>query len=445
MLLKSRARTIHAYDFFNLLTGPDLLDQVDALSPVHRERLYSPAQTLSLFMAQTLSADGSCQAAVNRHTVERVANALPACSTSTGGYCRARQRLPLTMLQSLTRSTGAAIVASSPTPWLWHGRAVKLVDGTTVTMPDTPANQKAFPQSRGQKPGLGFPLARVVGVLCLATGVLLDAAVGPCIGKAGSEHALLRSMMDTIQPGDVILADRYYCAYFLIALLRARGADVLFQQHQRRATDFRKGRRLGVKDHVVAWAKPTQRPDWLDQAQYDALPDHQWIREVRVNSKVLVTTLLAAEPVSKRALSDLYTRRWNVELDLRNLKSTLGLDVLRCTSPKMVEKELLTGLLAYNVIRCLMVQSAAHASLLPRQLSFKHTLQIWLAWSHSRSDDRDIDVLLALIAQQRVGDRPGRIEPRAVKRRPKPFPLLTKPRTAARAHVQRCGHAKKVK
>jgi len=445
MLLRSRARSIHAYDFFNLLTGPDMLDLVDEHSPTHRERLYAPAETLSLFMAQTLSPDGSCQAAVNRHTVERVVNELPPCSTSTGGYCRARQRLPLTMVQSLARSTGATIAASSPTPWLWQERAVKLVDGTTVTMPDTPENQKAFPQPSGQKPGLGFPLARVVGVLCLATGVVPDAAIGPCIGKSGSEHALLRSMLDSVKPGDVVLADRYYCAYFLIALLRARGADVVFQQHQRRTTDFRKGRRLGAKDHVVAWTKPTQRPDWLDQAQYDALPDSQLIREVRVKFKVLVTTLLSTEQVSKNALSDLYARRWNVELDLRNIKTTLGLDVLRCMSPQMAEKELWTGLLAYNLIRWLMLRSAAHASLVPRQLSFKHTLQIWLAWSHYRREDEHVDVLLALIAQQRVGNRPGRMEPRAVKRRPKPFPLLTKPRAAARAHVARHGHARKLK
>ena len=446
MLIKSRARSVHAYDFFNLLTGPALLGLVDEHAPLHRERLYAPAETLSLFMAQTLSPDASCQATVNRHTVERVANELPPCSTATGAYCRARQRLPLSMIQSLVRATGNAMATSTATTWMWQDRPVKLLDGTTVSMPDTAANQLAFPQPRGQKPGLGFPIARVVGVLCLATGAVLDVAMGACIGKAGSEHALLREMMGSIKTGDVVLADRYYCAYFLIALLRARGADVVFQQHQRRSTDFRKGRRLGSKDHIVEWMKPKQRPEWLDQEQYDAMPDTQLIREVRVRSKVLVTTMLSSDEASKQALSALHTRRWDVELDLRNIKTTLGLDVLRCRSPQMTMKELWTGLLAYNLIRFLMARAAAHRGILPRQISFKHTLQLWLAWSHlSRQEGDDDDLLLVLIAQQRVARRPGRIEPRAVKRRPKPHPLLTTRRPAARAHVKRHGHAVKLK
>lgn len=203
------------------------MDLVDQQLPPHRERLYSPTDTLSLYIAQALSPDASCQRVVNRHAVERVANGLAPCSTHTGAYCKARQRLPVAMVETLTQTTGQLIAAQAPAPWRWRGRRVKLVDGTTVTMPDTPANQERYPQQSNQKPGLGFPIARLVGLLCLATGAVLDAAMGPYSGKTGSEHALFRELMDRIVAGDLILADRYYCAYFVIALLRARGADVL--------------------------------------------------------------------------------------------------------------------------------------------------------------------------------------------------------------------------
>jgi len=356
--ISAHARSLHSYDFFNLLTGPDLLDLVDQQLPPHRERLYTPTDTLSLYMAQALSPDASCQQVVNRHAVERVANGLAPCSTHTGAYCKARQRLPLTMVRTLTHATGQQITAQTPAAWQWRGRPVKLVDGTTVTMPDTPANQARYPQQSNQKPGLGFPIARLVGLLCLATGAVLDAAMGPYSGKTGSEHALFRELIDRIEAGDLILADRYYCAYFVIALLRARGADVLFQQHQRRITDFRKGRRLGARDHVVTWQKPKIRPDWLSQEQYDACPDTQVVREVQVKSKVLVTTLLSSAQAPKNALGDLYVRRWDVEVDLRNLKTTLGMEVLRCKTPQMNDKELWVYLLAHNLIRLLMVGAA---------------------------------------------------------------------------------------
>jgi hypothetical protein len=443
--IKAKAHALHGYELFNLLTAPELLSAVERHAPAHRERLYTPTVTLSLFMAQTLNPDASCQAAVNRHAVERVANGLPACSTSTGAYCRARQRLPVTMITPLVIATGRAMAAAAAPAWRWKDRRVKLVDGTTVSMPDTPENQARYPQSRGQKPGLGFPIARVVALLCLASGAAINAAIGPCIGKAGSEHALLRAIIESVEAGDIILADRYYCAYCLIALLRARGADVVFQQHQSRLTDFAQGTPLGARDHIVEWTKPIKRPDWLDQASYDALPATQRVREVHVNSKVLVTTLLSTKQASKRELGTLYTRRWNVELDLRNIKTTLGLDTLRCLTPDMCAKELWSGLLAYNLIKWLMMQAANQAGILPRQIGFKHTVQMWLAWLYRRPDDDQDSVLLVLIAEHRVGKRPGRIEPRAVKRRPKPFPLLTKPRPAARAQVRQHGHAKKLK
>jgi hypothetical protein len=251
------------------------------------------------------------------------------------------------MVRSLARETGQQIARQAQANWLWLGRPVKLVDGTTVTLPDTPKNQADYPQQSNQKTGLGFPIARWVGLLCAATGAVLDAAIGPYSGKTGSEHALFRELLDSIAAGDLILADRYYCAYFVIALLQRRGADVLFQQHQRRHTDFRKGRRLGSRDHVVAWAKPKICPGWLPRAQFDAFPETLEVRELKVGHKVLVTTLLCANQAPKKALGELYVSRWNVELDLRNLKTTLGLERLHCKTPEMNKKALWVGLLAY--------------------------------------------------------------------------------------------------
>lgn len=445
--IRQRSRAIHAYDFFNVLTNPELLDVVDQQLPAHRERLFPPTTTLSLFMAQTLNADASCQATMDRHVVERIANHLSPCSTATGAYCKARQRLPLTMVRSLLRHTGRWLTGQSATAWRWQGRAVKLVDGTTITMPDTVNNQWRYPQPHTQRPGLGFPVARVVALLCLGTGAVLDTALGPQAGKKGSEHALFHTLLPAITAGDILLADRYYCSYAMIALLRARGADVVFQQHQRRHTDFRKGQQLGTLDHVVVWNKPAMKPSWLSQEAFDELPETMQLREVRVGSKVLVSTLLSPDQVSAQGLKALYAQRWNVELDLRNIKTTLGLDRLVCKTPAMNEKQWCVGLLAYNLVRWLMLRSAKLADVLPRQLSFKHSLQLWLAWSQRGlpPDETQIECLLILIAPRRVGQRPGRIEPRAVKRRPKPLPLLTQPRAIAREKIRRFGHPKRLK
>jgi hypothetical protein len=445
--IRQRSRAIHAYDFFNVLTDPDLLDVVDQQSPAHRERLCPPTTTLSLFMAQTLNADASCQATMDRHAVERIANDLSPCSTATGAYCKARQRLPPTMVRSLLQHTGQWLMDQEAVAWRWQGRPVKLVDGTTISMADTAENQARYPQPRTQQPGLGFPVARVVAMLCLGSGAVLDTALGSQVGKEGSEHALFHALLSQIADGDILLADRYYCSYTMIALLRARGADIVFQQHQRRRTDFRKGQQLGTLDHVVVWNKPPQKPNWLSQEDFDGLPETMPLREVRVGSKVLVSTLLSSNQVGAQGLKALYAQRWNIELDLRNIKTTLGLDRLPCKTPAMNEKQWHVGLLAYNLIRWLMLHSAKLTDVLPRQLSFKHSLQLWLAWSQRGMppDEGRMESLLILIAQRRVGRRPGRIEPRAVKRRPKPLPLLTQPRAIAREKIRRFGHPKRLK
>ena len=437
-----RARSTEAVEFFNVLTSPELLETTEALLPEHRERLYPPTVTLSMFMRQVLEADGSCQKAVNGWAAQRVADGLSPGSVRTGGFCRARQRLPLEMISALTRETGRLLSEKALVPWLWRGRPVKLVDGTGISMPDTEENQACYAQPNSQAPGVGFPLARLVMVICLATGAALDAAVGPHCGKGSGELGLVRRLLEGFRPGDVMLADALYCNYFLIAMLMAAGVDVLFEQNGSRITDFRLGQSLGVRDHLTRWLKPAARPAWMTPEQYARFPDELTIREVKVAHQVLVTTLLDHRQVSKHDLSELYARRWNVELDLRNLKTTSGMDVLSCQTPQMNEKQLWVHLLAYNVIRLLMAQAACDAGVDPRSLSFKHTVQLWTEWvSRGLSATKDCDRLFALIAQSKVGHRPGRIEPRMRKRRPKPYPWLKVPRAQARRKIQLHGHA----
>ena len=447
--VRSRANSSDAYAFFNVLTSPELLDEVESLLPEHRERLFPPTETLSMFLAQALSADRSCQKAVNEAAVKRLIGGLPPCSTDTGGYCRARQRLPVEMALSLVCYTGRWVTERTPEPWRWRGRRLRLVDGTTVVMPDTPANQADYPQPQSQQPGLGFPICRMVGIVCLGSGAVLNAAIGRYHGKGGDEQSLLRSILDTLERGDVLLGDAFYATYFLLCALRERGIDAVFEQHgaRQRSTDFRLGRRLGARDHLIVLEKPKIKPDWMSAEDYEQAPETLTVRELRTGGKTLVTTLLCPKETSKSALKALYRQRWHIELDLRNIKSTLGMEMLSCKTPAMVLKEIWVYLLAYNLIRLMMAQASLLADQLPRQLSFKHTVQIWIAWhTHAGTEhDEKLHGLFVLIAQQQVGDRPGRIEPRAIKRRPKPYPLLTEPRAIAREKIRKYGHPKKLK
>jgi hypothetical protein len=264
--------------------------------------------------------------------------------------------------------------------WRWRGRNVKLVDGTGLSMPDTASNQARWPQPSSQGEGSGFPQLRAVLVNCLSTGGLLTAATGTHAGKGQGELGLLRGLEDTFAPGDVMLADALYCSYFLIAGLQAKGVDVVLAQHGSRHTDFRRGERLGARDHRVYWKKPVTRPHWMTVAQYAAMPAQLAVREVNVGGEVLVTTLLDPKSVRKDALKALYARRWQVEVDIRDIKTTLAADVLRGRTADMVEKELWVHLLAYNLIRLLMAQAAEQSGLEPRDISFKHTLQMWTEW-----------------------------------------------------------------
>lgn len=444
------AQGTDAYSFFNLLTSSELLDTVESLLPEHRERLFPPTETLSMFLAQAMNSDRSCQKAVNDAAIKRLVYGMNPHSTATGAYCRARKRLPIEMVSTLTQQVGQLIDQRVPDDWRWRGRRVRLIDGTSVSMPDTAANQLAFPQQGAQKPGLGFPICRIVGVMCLSSGAVLNAAIGRFNGKGASEHNLLRTLLSTFEPDDVVLGDAFYGSFTLLTSLQKLNVDGVFEQMgpRKKKTDFRKGVRLGANDHLIEIPKPKVMPNWMSQEAFERLPDSLTVRELKVGGKVLITTLLDPKDTPRAALNMLYKQRWHVELDLRNLKTTLGMETFSCKTPAMVEKEMWIYFLAYNLIRLLMAQAALWADLQPRQLSFKHSLQIGVAWmsrgisEHNQESDA---ALFILMAQRVVGNRPGRQEPRAVKRRPKPLPLLVKPRQQARQQIAKDGHPGKLK
>jgi hypothetical protein len=415
------------------------------------EAVYTPAITLWAFLSQVLFKDEqrSCVAAVARVIVLLVALERDPCSSNTGAYCRARGKLSETVIRRLAVDLADGCERQLDAKWLWHGRHVYLVDGTTVSMPDTPTNQEAYPQSGTQRKGLGFPVARVVVLLSLATGMLTDMAMGPYSGKETGETALLRQLLERFRAGDILLGDRYFCSYFMIALLMELDIDFVTRVHQLRTVDFRRGRRLGRGDHIVQWKLP-QKPKWMDQATYDRMPTSIEVREVhvrvsepgfRTESFVAVTTLTDAEKYTKDDIAELYHARWQAELDIRAIKITMGMDVLRCKTPEMVRREMWTCLLAYNLIRQTLLQSAREAGVSPRALSFTVAVQTiaasWLVIV--LCDDvlatRLIDAASVSLSEHVVGNRPGRVEPRAIKRRPKPHALLTQPRAETRAEL----------
>lgn len=447
--IKTQTEQVGTFGFFNLLTSPEMLSKVEQLQPEYRERKYPPTETLSMFLSQAMSADRSCQNIVNIKALQGSICGLNKVSTQTGSYCKARKRLPLTMVSELTRHTSQLIGEQLPTAWRWQGRKVKLVDGTTITMPDTPENQAVYPQQGGQKPGLGFPICRVVSVVCLASGSIVDSAIGPYKGKGADEHTLLRSMLDSLTTDDILVGDAYYSSYFLWAELMARGVDAVFEQSggRKRTMDFRKGKSLGRYDHIVTYPKPRKKPDWMAEEDYLRYPEELSIREIKIGHKILATTLLSAGQTTKQSLKNLYKDRWNIELDFRNIKTTMGMEVFSCKTPEMVRKEMWAYLLAYNLIRLVMVQSAILADILPRQLSFKHSLQIWLAYNQMAVHDEheNLKVVCLLIVENTVGHRPGRIEPREVKKRPKEYKLLTIPRGEQKKRLRQFGHEKRKK
>ncbi len=428
-----------------------VFDQAHVRFAEDEDAVYTPAMTLWAFLSQVLfkGEQRSCIVAVMRVSVLLVTLQRKACSYNTGAYCRARAKLPEKVMRQLTIDLADGCEKQLDEQWLWRGRHVYLVDGTTLSMADTPENQEAYPQQPQQQAGLGFPIARLVVLMSLASGMLKDMALGPYTGKETGETALLRQLFDRFEPGDVVLADRYYCSYFMIALLRERGIDLVTRIHQRRPIDLRSGRRLGKNDHVVTWDRPP-KPAWMDQGIYERMPLSLEVREFRVYvdqpgfrtaSFVVATTLTDATQHPIDDIAELYHRRWLVELDIRAIKVSLGMDILRPKTPAMVRREIWTCLLAYNLIRRVLLQSAKASGNSPRQLSFTTAMQsIAVHWQAMvQSDDGValalVDIAVANCAGHLIGRRPNRVEPRAIKRRPKPHDLLTKPRGEARADL----------
>ena len=427
-------------------------EQVEAALERHqvryRERLYTPLLTIWTFLYQVLASDQSCRAAVARLLALLCVGGEAPGSAKTDSYCKARQRLPEKLLADLARRTGLELQRQVPPTGLLGGRPIKIADGTTVSMPDTPANQKVYPQQPGQKEGLGFPLLRLVGLISLSCGAVLDVALGPYSGKRTGETALLRRLLDQLEAGDVLLADAMFSNYWTVALVWGRGVDLVSRHDGKRRVDFRQGRRQGRRDHVVVWHKPV-RPSWLSPKLYRSLPEVLRVREtsVAVSQKgfrcrhvLLVTTLLEAQVYSRQELALAFRCRWHAELDWRSIKHVMQMDVLRCKSPAMVRKEIWMHLLAYNLIRKLMAQAAAATGVCPRDLSFKGTLQTLVVfaaagWSCPEQRNELYAAVLRAVATHRVNDRPDRVEPRAVKRRPKKHAYLTEPRSMAKARL----------
>jgi hypothetical protein len=410
---------------------------------------YSPLVTLWTFLSQVLSPDHSCREAVAKLRAFLCRDGQAPCDPDTSPYCKARQRVPEELCARLALDVGGALHARVADARLLGGRPIKLVDGTTASMPDTPANQRAYPQPKTQKPGLGFPILRIVGLMSLASGAVVDLALGPYQGKETGETALFRQLWDRLCRGDVIVGDRYFASFWDLALLAARGIDGVYRQHHLRLTHEQRIRRLGPGDFLLRLPKP-QRPAWMDGQTYACLPAEVLVREVevrvrqrgfRVRQLTLMTTLVDPTPYAADELATVYRARWHAELDLRSIKITMQMDVLRCKKPEMVRKEIWMHLLAYNLIRTVMADAAQRHACEPRALSFKGTLQTLSAYQ-PQLERASADALPGLyeemlfaVACHRVANRPNRYEPRAIKRRPKPHDLLTVPRKEAKRRL----------
>lgn len=443
------------------LAAPTMLDD-DLLTPAEvaavlaqedfqgRNRLFPPHLTIWTFLFQVLSPDGSCRDALSRLRPAMIANGQKPCSPNTGSDCKARKRLPEGAVETLARQRGQLLCDQTPEAWLWTGHPVKIVDGTTVSMADTEAHQAAYPQQGAQKPGLGCPIVRAVAFFDLACGAWTSLGIGPYQGKETGEMALFRDQQSALQRGDVMLADCYYSSYGNLAGLQSRGHDYVGRQHHGRKTDCRRGRRLGREDHIVSWSKPT-KPTWMTPEAYAELPDQLSVREVRVRVRrrgvrtrvyVVVTTLLDAVRYSAQDLAGLYFERWHCALDLRSIKTMLGMAVLRCQTPEMVRKELWIYMVAYKLIRAVMMRAASRTGLCPRQLSCQGAVQAVNGFIAALIVAKGevvvalLDGLWLSVAAHRVGNRPNRIAPRAVKRRPKPHKLLRVPRPKARRRLE---------
>jgi Transposase DDE domain len=408
-----------------------------------RERTLTPVVTTYLFLQQLLH--GHASPSKLRH--------LSGLDFTPSAYCQARARLPVSFFHRLRRAVTERCRAAEPvlagrTPW--RRQRVFLLDGSSFSMPDNAELQAEFGQSGTQAAGCGFPTAHLLALFDAHTGYLLHAVPAPLRTHDMAHAAWLHH---GLQRGDLLIGDRAFCSYAHLALCRQHGLHGLFRAHQRLLISFRPGRRhaprggnaaackglprsrwlrrLGRRDQVVEYFKPDDRPDWMTEADYAALPDTVTVRELRFRVRVpgrrvreitVVTTLLDPHRYSAKQLARWYERRWQVEVNLRHLKTTLQMDVLRSQTFVGILKELQVFVIVYNLVRRVMVVAAQRQEVEPWRISFADALH-WLQAAR-RGDE--------LPALEVVPERPGRVEPRARKRRPKEYDLLNKPRAKLR-------------
>ena len=440
--LRARFARNEGLPFADVLTESRIHEALDEHDVRYRDRVYNPATTLWGFLSQVLSDDHSCRDAVARIIAHRAASGLETCSPSTASYCNARSRLPTGVLRTLGRQTAVELQAAAE-DWKWNGRSVFIADGSYLSLPDTPENRATYPQPVVQQPGIGFPMVRVAVLLSLATGACHDLAIAPYAGKGTGETTLLRQMYESLSTGDVVLADALFDNYFLACEFRDRGIELVVRVQAERVGS----RTVEVRPdgEVITWRRPN-KPRGMTGEQYRRYPKELTMRQVTVDARdrenraevfKVVTTILEAS-IGGGQIGALYEQRWSGEVDIRSIKSTMQMDVLRCRSPEMVHKEIWAHLLAYNLLRTVMALAAAEHGIEPRRVSFKGAKQAVTAFApkleSARPGDRPalIDALLRVIAYHRVGDRPGRWEPRARKRRPKPSARLNQTRAEAK-------------
>ena len=443
--LRKRLSNSIALPFRDILPEDMIQQTLEEENIKYRKRLYDPIITLWTFIRQVLDSDKSCKNAVSFVLSILCDSEEELPSGNTGAYCKARKRLSLGFIMRLFRKTGKTIHQKASDGFLWCNRHVFLVDGSTFSMYDTPENQQEYPQAKNQHEYHGFPVARILGIFCLATGAVIDAAISSlCM----SEISLFRMLYSHLNPGDIALGDKLFGSYGDIALLSGRGIDSVFRMHHLRKTDFRKGKRLGSKgiyDHLVTWKKPRKGTLHMEPELYAQLPKTMLVREIRyfINIKgfrtkkvTLVTTLLDHHVYTYELLAELYGLRWQVEIDLRHLKTTMHMEHLQSKTPEMVRKEFYVHLLAYNLIRATLWEAGIKHNVHPLRLSYKGAIQHVLSFvtilAFIKNRESIYGVMLSIISQDKLLERPFRVEPRMVRAKKRQFPRLTRPRQEIR-------------
>ncbi len=417
---------------------------VASLAANQRVRHFPHEVTFWAFLSQTLSEDRSCARAVAEVQNWRSQQGQDLPSADTSSYCKARQRLPIEMLDAIHDKLRVSLDRQTPSELLWHGHLAKAIDASSAQMPDTPENQAAFPQPSNQQPGCGFPVLQFAGLINLCNGAWEQFVVSE---MTVHDHKLLDSMMPFIEPNEVLVADRAFCSYEMLARVSARQSWMVARLHQMRKMDWRKGKKAGPNQRIVIWHKSQQpKGSCLSREEWAQLPEEMQVRVIRIRgvgrdgkpkTMFLATTLLDTVAYPEEDIAALYFQRWEIELRFRDLKTTMGMELLRTKTPEMARKELAMFIIAYNALRLLMLQASVRNNAPLWRISFKGTIQVISTW-HARFEELKhkprlkgalMQDLLEQIARRKVPERPGRHEPRVVKRRPKPFPNMTQPRS----------------